>query len=167
MVEHGRRRTTDRRQVHPGQLVGQVVEETRELLQGTGITIDLEVEHDLPLLELARDDFRQAIHSLLEFCTQKLRGAGSGGVLHLSAQSIGEVLHISLTDSQPGVFDPPADAEENFVGEPSGDVERDYEMPLAFCFRVIRDHGGVMYAQTEPGKGVGYIIELPLVPSET
>jgi signal transduction histidine kinase len=167
MVELGHRRDTARQQVHPGKLVEQVVEESREYLQGTGVSIRLELDRELPMLELERDDFRQAISSLLEFCAHKLRDGSGEGVLHLSAQRIDEVLHIALSDSHPGIFDHPADEEEQIGVEDAPDVQRDYEMPLAFCFRVIRDHGGVMYAQTEPGKGVGYVIELPLLPAAT
>ncbi|MBN2430994.1 MAG: GAF domain-containing protein [Acidobacteria bacterium] len=160
LVDHARQGKLVRQPVHPGQLLRQLAEEIRESFQGTAVAVHIDVEEELPLVDLDRTSFRQALQGLLEFSAQKLRDGGNRGVLHVSAQQIDEVLHIAVRDNHPGLFEHPPDEEE-----PAGpDVQRDYEVPLAFCFRVMRDHGGVMYAQTEPGKGLGYVVKLPLQP---
>lgn len=158
LVDGARPGKTVRQPVHPGTLLRQLAEEFRASFAETAVTVRIDVEDDLPFMDLDRQAFEQAIRALLDFSAQKLREGGSRGILSVSAQRIDDVLHIAVRDNHPGLFEHPPDGPD--LGQP--DVQHDYEVPLAFCFRVMRDHGGVMYAQTEPGKGLGYVVELPL-----
>ncbi len=37
---------------------------------------------------------------------------------------------------------------------------------LSLCYGIVREHGGTIAAQSEPGQGAAFVIELPIAPPE-
>jgi PAS domain S-box-containing protein len=82
------------------------------------------------------------------------------GVLTVTTAPIGDMIRISITDDGPGIsaenlnhmFDP------FFTTKPVG---KGTGLGLSICHGIIAEHGGRIYAESTPGKGATFIIELP------
>ncbi len=83
------------------------------------------------------------------------------GTLTITTQRIGKSVRASFADDGPGmssenlshVFDPFFTTKE---------VGKGTRLGLRISYGIVTEHGGRMYAESEPGKGATFIIELPL-----
>jgi PAS domain S-box-containing protein len=97
-----------------------------------------------------------------EFFVLKAHGKGT---LTVTTRKRGDVVQASLADDGPGItkedlghiFDPFFTTKE--VGKGTG-------LGLSICHGIITAHNGRIYAESKPGKGATFIIELPLEPEE-
>jgi len=84
------------------------------------------------------------------------------GTLTITTQCVGDNIRASFTDDGPGItkedlvhlFDPFFTTKE--VGEGTG-------LGLSICHGVITEHNGRIYAESEPGKGATFVVELPIL----
>ncbi len=139
-----------------GLLVSEVVEtfakdgRYREMIQV------VEETDDLPLLKLDAERMRQVLWNLLLNAAQAMP---SGGIVHVSATQVGERVRLLVSDEGVGiaeedlsrVFDPFYTTRQGGTG-----------LGLATVERVAREHGGSVWARSEPGGGTAFAIWLPL-----
>ncbi len=91
--------------------------------------------------------------------------AHKGGTLNITTERVGGVLRTSITDDGPGIsqvnlgklFDPFFTTKE--VGKGTG-------LGLSICHGIVSEHGGRIYATSEPGKGATFVVELPVEVSQ-
>jgi signal transduction histidine kinase len=82
------------------------------------------------------------------------------GNLIVSSQKVGDIVQIVFTDDGSGiaadnlkhVFDPFFTTKE--VGKGTG-------LGLSICHGIVTSHGGRIYAESKPGEGAAFIVELP------
>ena len=87
--------------------------------------------------------------------------AHSKGTLTITTERAGDVVRASFADNGPGIpkenlghiFDPFFTTKE--VGKGTG-------LGLSISYGIITAHGGRIYAESEPGKGTTFIVELPI-----
>ncbi len=87
--------------------------------------------------------------------------ADQRGTLTITTQRTGDIIKASFADDGPGIskenlghlFDPFFTTKE--VGKGTG-------LGLSICHGIITEHGGRIYAESEPGKGATFIVELPI-----
>ena len=87
-----------------------------------------------------------------------------GGILMTTTERAGSFVRASVTDDGPGiskenlrhVFDPFFTTKE--VGKGTG-------LGLSICHGIVTGHGGKIYAQSEPGRGATFVVELPTADS--
>ncbi len=160
LVALAQKRPIERVPVQLEQIIGNLVVELQPLFTKQRVDVDLNVDGELPVLYIELDNMRQVFRSLIENSVQKMAEGGGAGLLNIAVHRKPETIQVIFADSQPGVF--PADASR--LADPAtnpGPVE-DAEIRLAFCYAVVKNHGGVIYAETEAGKGVGFVVELPI-----
>ena len=83
------------------------------------------------------------------------------GTLTVSTQRHGNYVRASFGDDGPGIsgetlrhiFSPFFTTKE--VGKGTG-------LGLSICHGIIQEHGGKIYAESEPGKGATFVVELPI-----
>lgn len=85
--------------------------------------------------------------------------AHNGGTLTITTQKVGDIIRATFSDDGPGippdslshVFDPFFTTKE--AGKGTG-------LGLSICHGIIAEHGGRIYARSEPGAGATFIVEL-------
>jgi signal transduction histidine kinase/CheY-like chemotaxis protein len=89
-------------------------------------------------------------------------GHGKGNLL-ITSELVDNTIKVSFTDDGPGItrenmskiFHPFFTTRE--VGEGTG-------LGLSICYGILADHDGRIYAESEPGKGATFHVELPVIP---
>ncbi len=115
------------------------------------------------LLQVMADEFQlqQAFLNIIVNAEYFMERSHGRGTLTITTQRVGSSIRAVFADDGPGI------SEENLerlfatffttkdAGEGTG-------LGLSICHRVVTEHGGRIYAQSEPGKGATFIVELPV-----
>ena len=116
---------------------------------------------DLP--EIVADGFQlqQVFLNIIVNAEHFMTSAHGGGNLIITTERVGDNIRASFTDDGAGIpqenlsrlFDPFFTTKE--VGKGTG-------LGLSICYGIVTEHGGSIYAESEPGKGATFIVELPI-----
>lgn len=120
---------------------------------------------DLP--EITADNFQlqQVFLNIIINAEYFMIQAHGRGTLTISTQKVGDLVIVSLNDDGPGIdrehmahlFDP------FFTTKPIG---KGTGLGLSICHGIITEHGGRIYARSEPGKGATFVVELHISTEE-
>jgi two-component system, sporulation sensor kinase E len=119
------------------------------------IVVEAELRPDLPLLELDRDQMKQAFYNVIKNSFEAMKRRG---ILRIRTGMDATHVNISFTDTGGGmsaeslshVFDP------YFTTKSSGSG-----LGLLIVRRIVREHGGEMAIESNEGKGLTLTIRLP------
>ncbi len=117
---------------------------------------------DLP--EIVADGFQlqQVFLNIIVNAEHFMTSAHGGGNLIITTERVGDNIRASFADDGAGIpqenlsrlFDPFFTTKE--VGKGTG-------LGLSICYGIVTEHGGSIYAQSEPGKGSTFVVELPII----
>jgi len=155
------RKQEGRRRVQP---VAPMLEATLLLLNNeflaSHVTPSLEVERDLPDVDVDANQIQQVIVNLLTNAVQAIRSSGVGQQVAVRAgQWLGGVA-VTVEDDGPGI---PAELRERvfepfFTTKPEG---QGTGLGLAICNGIAAEHGGRLALSDRPGGGAAFRLELP------
>ena len=128
-------------------------------LESRGVAVELDLADDFPRMELDAGQFQQVFYNLLRNAFQAI--GGGGGVIRLAARANDFEATVSIEDNGTGIpheqmgslFEPYRTTKENGTG-----------LGLLIVRRVVREHGGEIEIQSEPGAGTRILIHLPRGP---
>jgi signal transduction histidine kinase len=144
----------ERAAVTPDELVGAVL----ALFPSAphGVEVRREVEPGLPTVLADRD---QVLQVLLNLVRNALDAMPAGGRLELGARRAGEVVRFYVSDTGPGIAaeDLPRIFEPYFTSKEGGTG-----LGLAIARRIAEEHGGRLEAESRPGAGATFTLELPV-----
>lgn len=117
---------------------------------------------DLPLIHGNASQLQQVVFNLVINAEQAMLDAHKQGSLNITTRQAGNLVKICLADTGPGIV--PENMPKLFtpffttkgIGKGTG-------LGLSICHGIITEHAGKIYAESEPGKGAVFIIELPVV----
>jgi two-component system, sporulation sensor kinase E len=147
-------------ELHP-ESVNTIVEETLRFLtpeiQDRDIAIEQELRSDLPMLQIDRDQMKQAFYNVIK---NSLEAMKRGGTLRIHTDRDDTHVLISFIDTGSGmsaenlgrVFEP------YFTTKPSGTG-----LGLLIVRRIVREHGGELSIESSEGKGLTLTIRLPYI----
>jgi len=127
---------------------------------------NVEIVKDLgPHLPNTMADFHQMQQVFVNVVTnaeQAMTQEHGGGRLVVKTERTGDTIRVSFADDGPGmsgevlrsVFDPFFTTKE--VGKGTG-------LGLSICYGIVQEHGGRLYAESEPGGGATFVVEIPIV----
>jgi signal transduction histidine kinase len=126
-------------------------------LQDRGIVVEQELRSDLPLLQLDRDQMKQAFYNVIK---NSLEAIHRRGALWIRTDFDDTHVIIRFVDSGVGmsaeklgrVFEP------YFTTKPSGTG-----LGLLIVRRIVREHGGELSIESSEGKGLTLTIRLPYI----
>jgi two-component system, sporulation sensor kinase E len=149
-----------RPQLHP-ENINTIVEEAVRFfapeIKDRDIVVEQELRSDLPLLELDRDQMKQAFYNVIK---NSLEAMKHRGILRIRTDMDASHVLIGFTDTGGGisaenlsrVFEP------YFTTKSSGTG-----LGLLIVRRIVREHGGELSIQSSDGKGLTLTIRLPYI----
>ncbi|MBW2091172.1 MAG: PAS domain S-box protein [Deltaproteobacteria bacterium] len=122
-----------------------------------GLEINLNLDDDLPAVNMDRDHLAQLIINMALNAAQAMQGSGS---LEITAALQEDRILIQLSDSGPGIpeaiknriFDPFFTTKS--VGEGTG-------LGLSICQKIVESYNGSIAFDSQPGQGATFTISLP------
>jgi signal transduction histidine kinase len=138
------------------QLVEELAAFVRPLVDRQGLTMRVETDPAVPMMEIDRALLRQAIHNLVKNGQEAL---SRGGTLTISSRALGDAVEIAVADTGPGIAPEVADRlfEQFFTTKPQGTG-----LGLAISRQIIEEHGGDLRWANRPGGGAVFTIRLPV-----
>ncbi|MGB6729422.1 MAG: GAF domain-containing protein [Terracidiphilus sp.] len=134
---------------------------TASLFDAKKLTLERELEPDLPSITGDQDRLIQVVINLISNAV-KFTDAGS---IKCALRREGDDLVISVTDSGIGIA--PADQPKVFerfkqVGDTLTDKPKGTGLGLPICKEIVEYHGGRIWVESEPGKGSTFSFTLPI-----
>jgi two-component system, OmpR family, sensor histidine kinase KdpD len=126
-----------------------------------GLTIQIELPEDLPLLELDGVLIERVLVNLLENAVKH----GGTGPIAIRATRQNASVEISVDDEGPGL--PGGDVDRLFEMFERGSTEKTSigaGMGLAICKAIVDAHGGTIRAVNRDGGGAHFTVALPVTP---
>lgn len=125
------------------------------------IAVDIRFAPDLPRAMGNVGQLQQVFLNLIANAEQAMFAAHKRGTLTISTERLGDVVKVCFADDGPGIrpenmgklFTPFFTTKE--AGKGTG-------LGLSICHGIVTEHGGNIYAESEPGKGATFIVELPI-----
>lgn len=116
---------------------------------------------DLPEIMADYFQLQQVFLNIIINAEHFMIEAHKRGTLTITTENTGSIIKASFTDDGPGIarenlgrlFDPFFTTKE--VGKGTG-------LGLSICHGMITEHGGRIQAESEPGKGATFVVELPI-----
>ena len=145
-------------QLHP-ENVNTIVEEAVRFftpeIQDRDIVVEQELRSDLPMLELDRDQMKQAFYNIIKNSFEAMKRRG---IMRIRTDIDAAHVLVSFTDTGGGmsaetlsrVFEP------YFTTKQSGSG-----LGLLIVRRIVREHGGELAIESAEGKGITLTIRLP------
>jgi two-component system, sporulation sensor kinase E len=149
-----------RPQMHP-ENINTVVEEAVRFfaseIKDRDIVVEQELRSDLPLLQLDRDQMKQAFYNVIK---NSLEAIKSRGILRIRTDMDESHVLIGFTDTGGGisaenlsrVFEPYFTTKTTGTG-----------LGLLIVRRIVREHGGELSIESSEGKGLTLMIRLPYI----
>jgi PAS domain S-box-containing protein len=132
--------------------------------QAGNIAVSMELADDVPATLADYHQLQQVFFNLLLNAEQAMLEANNGGQMVIRSRLLdGKTIHVEVQDDGPGIpseslsriFDPFFTTKT--VGKGTG-------LGLSICYGIIEEHGGTIRAESEPGHGATFIVEIPVAP---
>jgi len=135
-------------------------------LRGNNISVTTALDPELPITLADASQLQQVFLNLIVNAETEMKLAHNKGKLLITTSKVNGNIHISFKDNGRGIpepnlqkiFDPFFTTRE--VGEGAG-------LGLSVCYGIMKEHNGRIWAESQPGKGATFIVELPIVPMGT
>jgi len=161
LLSFARRHQAERKPVSVNELVEAVLEIVAYSLRTGNIELVTALDAKLPLIMADGHQIQQVLLNIINNARQAIEAHQKDGKIRISSSLSGQSARITIQDNGPGIspenlrkiFDPFFTTKE--VGKGTG-------LGLSLCYGIIKEHGGNIYADSQPGEGATFVIELPL-----
>ncbi len=128
-----------------------------EELSHASVTLILDLAQSLPHIQGDDRFLRQMLINLIQ---NSLAAMPTGGTISIATSQTDDVITLTVSDTGTGI---PADVIDR-IFEPYFTTKADGTgLGLAMAYKVVKEHGGDIYVQSEVGKGTCFRITLPAV----
>jgi two-component system, sporulation sensor kinase E len=126
-------------------------------IQDRDMVVEQELRADLPLLQLDREQMKQAFYNVIKNSLEAMR---RHGILRIRTDFDDTHVIVSFVDTGSGISAENLSHvfEAYFTTKPSGTG-----LGLLIVRRIVREHGGELSIESTPGKGLTLAIRLPYV----
>jgi signal transduction histidine kinase len=138
-------------------LLQELADFVRPVATRQGLTLHVEVDPEVPLMEIDRALLRQAVLNLVK---NGLEALSRGGALTITSRLVGDQVEIAVVDTGPGISREVAArlGEPFFTTKPQGTG-----LGLSIVRQITEEHGGELTWATPPGGGgAAFTIRLPV-----
>jgi signal transduction histidine kinase len=137
-------------------LVQELADFVRPVASRQGLSLRVDVDPNVPMMEIDRGLLRQAALNLVK---NGLEALSSGGELTIASRFDGDAVEIAVSDTGGGISDDvgPRLFEQFFTTKPQGTG-----LGLSITRQIAEEHGGEIRWANRPGQGATFTIRLPL-----
>ena len=162
LLSFARRRRADKEIVNLNVLLERVLELRNYDLRVKNIEVNLDLDPKLPETMVDANQIQQIFLNVIINAEQAILADQREGKLTVQTRKDGDNIRISFRDTGPGmysetlrrIFDPFFTTKD--PGEGTG-------LGLTISYGIIQDHGGRIWAESQPGHGSTFVIELPIL----
>jgi PAS domain S-box-containing protein len=176
MLDFSRQRPAERKPVQINHILEKCLDLVAYELRSNSIQWDAKLSPHIPLTMVDPHQMQQVFFNIFNNAWQAMSASHKQGLLHVttgvgpstffaSRSDEPKMIRITIQDDGPGIpqdmlsriFDP------FFTTKPEGEGTG---LGLSICHGIIAEHGGHIWAESEPGKGATFFIELPIITAE-
>jgi PAS domain S-box-containing protein len=137
-------------------LIDEVVDLFEDTLQEQNVTLKRTRTTETPILNFDRQQIHQVLINLFK---NALEAMPQGGELTVATQVKGPNLEISISDTGQGMT---PEVKANIFQPYFTTKEKGTGLGLAICQNILEEHGGCLIAESAPGQGSTFTIQIPL-----
>ena len=161
LLAFSRRYPSEKRYLGLNGLVEKALDLKEYDLRANRIRVVRNLQEDLPRTMIDFNQVQQVLLNLIHNAQQAMTAHRGEGTLTVMTRDVGGSIQLRIIDDGPGiardnlprVFDPFFTTKP--VGEGTG-------LGLSISYGIVRDHGGRIWAESEPGRGATLVVELPI-----
>jgi signal transduction histidine kinase/CheY-like chemotaxis protein len=161
LLSFARRHQAERKPVCANELIEAVLEIVAYPLRTSNIELELALDAKLPMVMADGHQLQQVFLNIINNARQAMEGRQAAAKIRIASTASAKSIKVAIQDNGPGIapenlrkiFDPFFTTKE--VGKGTG-------LGLSLCYGIIKEHGGNIYAESQPGQGAAFIIELPI-----
>ena len=161
LLTFARKQKTDKEAIDVNAILQDVLRLRSYEHKVSNIEVKMNFAATLPRIQANGAQLLQVFINLIVNAEQAMTGARGKGVLTVITEQNGSMVRISFVDDGPGIrpdsmrrlFTPFFTTKEPGKGTGLG---------LSISHSIITEHGGRIYAESEPDKGATFIVELPI-----
>ncbi|HUH04462.1 MAG TPA: ATP-binding protein, partial [Kofleriaceae bacterium] len=139
-------------------LVRDLADFEREQLMMRGVTLVVEIDDDLPAVMVDEGQVRQSLLNLLRNAADAVEEVG-GGTVSITTRVAAPMVEVRVADEGTGIseelisklFEPFFSTKDGGTG-----------LGLALTQQIVREHGGDIRVDSEPGHGAVFVMSLPV-----
>ncbi|MCH7838038.1 MAG: response regulator [Chloroflexi bacterium] len=162
LLSFARRKRTEKESANLNVLLERVLELRSYDLRVKNIEVELDLDPNLPQTMVDTNQIQQVFFNIIINAEQAMMSEEGRGTLKVRSWRQQDAIRLSLQDDGPGIddetlrriFDPFFTTKQ--AGEGTG-------LGLTISYGIIDEHGGRIWAESRPGHGTAFIIELPIV----
>ena len=146
------------------ELISRILESTLALmrndLMARNVDAVIQLEPDLPSVRVNANQITQVFVNLISNAAQAIASANRSGMIRIAARRWLDGVAVSVGDNGPGI---PEDVLPR-VFEPFFTTKKEGEgtgLGLSICQGIVKEHGGRITAESRPGGGATFTVELP------
>ena len=145
------------------EMVAVTLELRKYALETSNISVRTRLAPGLPLTLADPGQIQQVFLNIVLNAEAEMKLSHGKGNLFITTELEGNTIRVSFRDDGPGIskenmnkiFNPFFTTRE--VGQGTG-------LGLSICHGIMADHDGKIYAESEPGSGATFYVELPVIP---
>ncbi len=153
----GKRTDVDLKPANYHTYVMELVAELRAEAEPKDVRVQLQNEPPPVLVRFNPRRLSRVFHNLVHNAADMMPG---GGVIYLRFRSDGKEIVTEIEDTGPGIA--PEMADKLFETFATFGKEHGTGLGLSICRKIVEDHQGRIWAQSEPGRGAVFAFALPL-----
>jgi len=127
----------------------------------SNIEVDARFAPALPQVMGNGAQLQQVFISIIVNAEQAMLEAHRRGKLTIVTERVGNIVRVSFTDDGQGIS--PDNMKQLFTPFfTTREVGKGTGLGLSICHGIVTEHGGKLYAESEPGEGATFVVELPI-----
>ena len=142
-------------------IVRDVLELMQARIQEQGVRLQVRLDEKLPILHVDPEGIHRALLNIVSNALDAVEGRDTPTLAVLTAvESNGQWARIAVTDNGVGI--PPERLADLFKPFTSTKGSKGTGLGLAVSRKILREHGGDILVQSQPGKGSRFTLRLPI-----
>lgn len=156
--------TLSKEHVDINEIIEDILKQKSDQFDHSNIMVAKWIDEKLPAVFIDKHQMRRVFLNIIENATTSMEGMQSDKCLTVKTEGNKELLKIIISDTGPAIpKEHLAKIFEPFFTTREYKKSKGAALGLSVAHSIVQQHNGRIYVKSEPGTGVTFVIELPLV----